>query len=103
MATPLQTDDDFAGIMAGLEEAVAHAEGRPEGAAVRVHAPAEIDVKAIRAREGLTQDAFAYRYGFSPAAIKQWEQKRRTPDPAARTLLRVIEREPDAVRRALAG
>lgn len=102
--TPEQLrDDDFAAIMQGLTEAVAHAEGAPEGAQVRVHVPAQIDVKAIRQREGLTQGAFAARYGFSADAVKQWEQKRRTPEAAARILLTVIEREPEAVRRALAN
>ncbi len=102
--TPEQNrDDDFAAIMNGLAEAVAHAEGAPEGASVRVHVPAKIDVKALRQREGLTQDAFAARYGFTPSAVKQWEQERRSPEAAARVLLTVIDREPEAVRRALAG
>jgi DNA-binding transcriptional regulator YiaG len=35
------------------------------------------------------------------AAVRAWEQKLRTPDPAAQTLLRVIEADPDAVRRAI--
>lgn len=101
--TEQRRDDDFAGIMAGLADAVAIAEGSADPITFRVHVPAEIDVKAIRAREGLSQDAFAIRYGFSPASIKQWEQKRRKPDPAARVLLTVIDREPEAVQRALAG
>lgn len=95
-------DDDFAGIVAGLEQAIAHAEGRPEGAGVKVFVPGAVDVRAIRNREGLSQEAFASRYGFSAAAVKQWEQHRRTPEAAARTLLTVLDREPDAVRRALA-
>lgn len=95
-------DDDFAGIVAGLEGAIAIKEGRADPATYRIHVPAEVDVKAIRQREGLSQDAFALRYGFSAASVKQWEQKRRKPDPAARVLLTVIEKEPDAVRRALA-
>ena len=100
--TEQRRDDDFAGIMAGLNDAVGIAEGNADQSTYRLHVPAEIDVKAIRAREGLSQDAFAARYGFSPASIKQWEQKRRKPDPSARVLLTVIEREPEAVMRALA-
>lgn len=95
-------DDDFAVIMEGLTEAVAHAEGRPEGRGVRVHVPENIDVKALREREHLTQVAFAGRYGFTKDAVRQWEQGRRKPEAAARVLLRVIEREPEAVQRALA-
>lgn len=67
------------------------------------HVPDEVDVGAIRARMGLSQAAFAARFGFSLDAVQNWEQGRRRPEGAARALLRVIEREPEAVRRALAS
>jgi putative transcriptional regulator len=60
------------------------------------------DVRALRARLGLSQDAFAARFGFSVDAIRQYESHRRIPTGPVRTLLRVIAREPDAVIRALA-
>jgi putative transcriptional regulator len=60
------------------------------------------DVRALRTRLGLSQDAFAARFGFSVAAIRQYESHRRVPTGPVRTLLRVIAREPDAVIRALA-
>jgi putative transcriptional regulator len=59
------------------------------------------DVRALRLRLGLSQEAFAARYGFSVDAIRQYESRRRTPSGPVRTLLRVIAREPDAVTRAL--
>jgi putative transcriptional regulator len=59
------------------------------------------DVVAIRKRLGLTQDAFAARFGFSHGAVRDWEQQRRQPEASARVLLTVIDREPEAVRRAL--
>ncbi|TLU71616.1 hypothetical protein FE263_16860 [Lichenicoccus roseus] len=37
------------------------------------------------------------------ATWRNWEQSRVRLDPAVKTLLRVVLREPDAVRRALAG
>ncbi len=46
---------------------------------------------------------FAGRFGFTVAAVRNWEQGRRRTDLAARALLMVIEREPDAVHRALAA
>lgn len=49
----------------------------------------------------LSQRAFAERYGFSAAAVRDWEQGRRTPEKAARTLLMLIDREPEAVERVL--
>ena len=36
--------------------------------------PAAVDVEAIRNRRGLSQVAFARRHGFSPDAVKDWEQ-----------------------------
>jgi putative transcriptional regulator len=35
--------------------------------------------------------------------LQDWEQGRHAPDPMARAFLTVIAREPEAVRRALAG
>jgi putative transcriptional regulator len=87
-------------ILAGLAEVVEIAEGRAEPA--RVHVPDNIDVKAVREQLGLTQRAFALRYGFSPSAVADWEQERRRPEAAARILLKVIATEPEAVDRALA-
>ena len=64
--------------------------------------PAGIDdVRALRTRLGLSQEAFAARFGFSVDAIRQYESRRRVPTGPARTLLRVLAREPDAVTRAL--
>ncbi|HEX2255663.1 MAG TPA: helix-turn-helix domain-containing protein [Afifellaceae bacterium] len=72
-------------------------------AAERSLRPDEVeDVRALRQRLGLSQEAFAARYGFSVDAIRQYESRRRTPSGPIRTLLRVIAREPDAVTRALA-
>lgn len=64
-------------------------------------APASPDVRAIRKRLGLTQEAFAQRFGFTVGAVRRWEQGRCQPDRTARTLLLVIEKEPEAVSRAL--
>jgi putative transcriptional regulator len=86
-------------VLRGLSEAVAHARGAPSK--VVVHAPARVDVKAIRARTGLSQAAFAARYGFTLDSIQNWESQRREPTGAARLLLTVIDREPEAVERAL--
>ena len=60
-----------------------------------------MDVKAIRQRLGKSQAAFARMIGVSVATLQNWEQGRRQPEGPARMLLRVIDREPEAVRRAL--
>lgn len=73
-------------------------------AAGRRVTPDEVeDVRALRMRLGLSQEAFANRFGFSVATIRQYENRRRVPTGPVRILLRVIAREPDAVTRALAG
>ena len=69
---------------------------------VTVVPPAQVDVRAIRKKMKLSQSEFAARFGFTASAVRQWEQGRRRPEGAARAFLRVIEREPAAVRRALA-
>lgn len=66
-----------------------------------VHVPQEVDVKAIRAKLGLSQQAFAGRFGFSVKTLRHWEQKQRVPEGPARAYLLVIDRDPQAVERAL--
>lgn len=86
-------------VIAAAREALAHAKGEPNS--VIVHAPKSVDVKAIRLRQGLSQAAFARRYGFSLDSVQNWESGRRQPEGPARLFLTVIDREPEAVRRAI--
>jgi len=88
-------------IRQGLEEAVAYAEGTADPSRYRVHIPDEIDVKAIRAKLGMTQEEFAGRFGFSIKTLRHWEQKQRVPEGPTRAYLLVIDRDPKAVQRAL--
>ena len=70
--------------------------------AVVVHPPpTAAQVRALRARLGLSQAQFARRFGFTVDTVQQYEQGRRVPSGPASTLLRVIESDPDAVVRAL--
>jgi putative transcriptional regulator len=59
------------------------------------------DVKALRSRLGMTQEQFAHAYRLPIGTVRDWEQGRTRPDAPALALLVVIEREPDAARRAL--
>lgn len=54
----------------------------------------EIDVRAVRARTGLSQRDFARRYGLAFTTVQNWEQHRTRPDAAARALLRIIAADP---------
>jgi len=87
-------------ILRGARQALAYAKG--ERAGFVIHVPERVDVKAIRRRLGLSQRQFAERFGFELDALQNWEQNRRRPEGPARAYLRVIEREPEAVQRALA-
>jgi DNA-binding transcriptional regulator YiaG len=58
------------------------------------------DVRAIRERLGLTQEAFANRFCLKLRTIQQWEQRRAMPDLPARILLKAIEQAPDVIAKA---
>ncbi len=51
----------------------------------------------------LSQEAFAERFHLSLRTIQDQEQGRTVPDEPARVLLQIIERDPEAVQRALAA
>jgi putative transcriptional regulator len=87
-------------IMAGLQEALAHA-GGDAVPGMRVHVPATIDVGAIRRRTGLSQSTFAGRIGVAVSTLRNWEQGRRTPDGPARVLLAMLDRNPRVVEETL--
>ena len=50
-----------------------------------------------RAKIGLSQQAFALLLGVSPRTLQDWEQGRREPSGAAKTLFRVAERHPEVL------
>ncbi len=81
-----------------LNEALAHAKG---GGAALVHAP--VTPREVRRQARLTQAQMAPLMGMSLSGYRKWEQgARRVSGPAA-TLLRVIQNEPEAVKRALSS
>jgi putative transcriptional regulator len=88
-------------IRRGLEQALAYADGSADPKRYSTHIPAEVDVKAIRSRLGMTQQEFAMRFGFSINTLRHWEQGRRIPEGPTRAYLLVIDREPGAVQKAL--
>ncbi|CCV16315.1 helix-turn-helix domain-containing protein [Mesorhizobium sp. STM 4661] len=89
----------FDKIRAGLDDAIAFAEGETFRGVINV--PAKVDVRAIRRMLHLKQEDFAARFGFGLARLRDWEQGRSSPDSAVRAYLTVIEKDPKAVERAL--
>lgn len=74
----------------------------PDDATWRVvRRPAVPDVRQVRARLGLSQAAFADRFGLSTRTVQEWEQGRAVPDQPAGVLLKVILDAPETVARAV--
>ena len=83
-------------LIQAMNEALAHAKG--EGPAV-VHDP--FAPREVREQAQLTQAQMAPLLGMSLSGYRKWEQGQRRVSGAAATLLRLIQKEPDAVKRAL--
>jgi putative transcriptional regulator len=92
----------FDKIKSGLDDVRAYLDGSGDKSKYQIHVPARVNVKKIRTRLGLSQESFAQTYGFTVSAVRDWEQGRRQPERSARILLKVVEKEPEAVLRALA-
>ena len=64
------------------------------GVRARSHKPNISDIAHARLVSGLTQSAFAALLGVSVRTLQDWEQGRREPSGAAKTLIKVAERHP---------
>lgn len=60
-------------------------------------------IRQLRNRLGMTQEQFAQAYDIRLATLRQYEIGRYMPPPAVRAYLKVIEAEPEMVRRAVGG
>ena len=88
-------------IMAGALDTLSWANGdKSRGREVRVRV-SSVNVPALREKLRLSQQQFADTFGVSLGTVRNWEQGRTEPDGSARVLLTVIEKEPEAVLRAL--
>jgi putative transcriptional regulator len=67
------------------------------GQAARVTKVKVPEAAEARARVGLSQQAFAILLGVSPRTLQDWEQGRRAPTGAAKTLLRVAVEHPEVL------
>ena len=52
-------------------------------------------------KTGLSQAVFASTYGLSAATLRDWEQNRKMPERTAQLYLRVIEAEPEVVKKVV--
>jgi putative transcriptional regulator len=92
-------------LVEAFQELAAHMRGEIEVESYEVPddqlTPARI--KAIRRKVAASTRDFQLKFRISARTMEAYEQGRRRPDAAMQTLLRVIDREPAAVRRALAS
>ncbi len=89
-------------VEAALGEVLSHVRGEVDLPCRIVDDPSAQRILALRKRMKLSRQKFADRFGLDARALQDWEQGRRVPDRAARVLLTVIDRDPEAVERALA-
>jgi putative transcriptional regulator len=86
---------DFDGLVAGLEDALAYANGRPNPGTRET--AVEVDrtfVATTRLKAGLTQQEFARVTGASLGTVRKWERGERSPSGAARMLAPILARDP---------
>lgn len=83
-----------------LLQAITDLKAGKHGARYQVQANAIIEA---RLKCGLSQAQFAAALHISPRTLQQWEQGRRQPSGAAKTLLKIVARHPEVLREVMAG
>lgn len=87
-------------LMEGLAQMKLHREGKIK---LKTTVLGKDDIKAIRNKTKLSQARFAALIGVEVTTLRNWEQGRREPTGPAKSLLKVVDRNPKAVIEALAG
>jgi putative transcriptional regulator len=95
MSDEYMNDEMFEELLESVREGGAILRGEKE--ASRMFVVKSPDVKQIRERYKLSQTEFAALLGISVKTLQNWEQGRRTPHGAARVLLQVADKHPEAV------
>lgn len=67
------------------------------GGGKRTKVKSQSQVVRVRLNSGLSQAQFAAALGVSKRTLEQWEQGRRKPSGAAKTLLQIAERHPEVL------
>jgi putative transcriptional regulator len=95
----VMNDEDFANLVESIKQAGEIKRGLREPNRRFEFTP--MDIKEIRHKLDKSQSEFAMMIGVSVGTLQNWEQGRRKPVGPARALLRVAEKSPDVVRKAL--
>lgn len=89
-------EHEFEQLLASVREMGRHRRGETV-AGLRVSEWSEPDVRSIRAATQLSQTKFAALIGVRLRTLQAWESHRSRPIGPARTLLRLVERDPQAL------
>jgi len=89
----------YESIKKGLEEAIAFAEGKQNG--TKAHHVRTVEVKKLRVKIGVTQNAFAIAFGISFTTLQRWEKGEQSPRGPALILLNLLQKEPRTFCKAL--
>lgn len=105
---PLEDRTDWARVDAMTEEEIeTNARSDPDNPPLTAEQLSRMEPvpnpKQIRQRLRMTQEQFAARFHLRVGTVRDWEQGLKEPDSAARVLLRVIDKNPEAVIQALEG
>jgi putative transcriptional regulator len=84
-------------LLEGMREVVAWKRGELALETVRIEPMPAEKVRAIRKKAARSTKEFERRFGIPAATMNNWEQGRRSPDPAAQLLLKVIEADAELV------
>ena len=86
-------------LVESMREVAGFMDGDESAGRVLFPKPPVIDVAAVRAKTGLSQNEFARKFMLAPGTLRNWEQGIRQPEGATRLLLAVIDKAPEVVSR----
>jgi len=90
-------------LQQATDEAVAKAIGEDADTAPELTLDQIIAPKNLRRRLNMTQEQFAEALGLPVATLRNWEQGRNGIDPAGKSLLILLARDPEAALATLAA
>jgi len=91
----------FADLLQSVKEMDCIVRGEMPPSRVFVVEPDSLNVRAVRAKTGLSQSQFARLLRVSTKTLQNWEQHRRKPSGPSAALLTLADKAPDTVLSAL--
>lgn len=83
----------FKDLLQSVRDMNTHMQGK-KVAGIRETIVTELEPKAVREATGLSQTEFALLIGVPVKTLQNWEQRRTRPTGPARTLLKILAKDP---------